>query len=117
MTGLARYEMLIDGKLCDPNEGCLRPSINPVTEDVWAGFPEATAADVDRAVQAAQRAFEDGPWRRMSPAERGKRLKKLGQLIAPKAELLGRAETTDTGMLYRKTRWRAQPPADPFVMR
>jgi aldehyde dehydrogenase (NAD+) len=107
MGTLTRYRMFIDGKLVEPTGGRVVVSVNPSTEEPWAEFPDAAPEDVDRAVEAAHRAFEDGPWRHMPPAERGKRIRKLGELIRPLAEALGRTETTDTGKLYRETRWQA----------
>jgi acyl-CoA reductase-like NAD-dependent aldehyde dehydrogenase len=56
-------------------------SINPATEEVWAHFAEASAADVDEAVKAAHEAFENGPWRRMSPRDRGKALRRIADRI------------------------------------
>jgi acyl-CoA reductase-like NAD-dependent aldehyde dehydrogenase len=102
-----RYGMFIDGRRVDPVSGRVIVSIDPSTEEPWAEFPDASESDVDLAVRAAHRAFEEGPWRRMPPAERGKRIRRFAELIRPHAERLGRAETTDTGKLYRETRWQA----------
>ena len=59
MTELARYQMLIDGKWLDAEDGQRFESFNPATGEAWATIPEATANDVDRAVRAAHRAFAD----------------------------------------------------------
>ena len=104
---LVRYRMLINGQWRDSHAGRFITSVNPATEEEWAEFPDATAGDVDAAVTAAHEAFENGPWRGMPPAERGRRLRKLAERVTPLAERLGQTETTDTGKLYRETRWQA----------
>lgn len=107
MTEHRRYQMFIDGKWEDASDGGVFESINPATEDVWAHLPEATVDDVDRAVAAAHRAFEHGPWPRMTATERGRCLRRLAACIAPLAQELARVETTDTGKLLRETSWQA----------
>jgi len=101
------YRMFIDGGWRDAADGGTFASINPATEESFAQVPEATAADVDAAVMAAHRAFEEGPWPRMKPAERGRHLRRLAECVRPHTEMLGRTETTDTGKLFRETRWQA----------
>ena len=64
MTDLTRYQMLIDGVWTDTGDGGAFESMNPATGEAWAVIPEATAADVDQAVQAAHHAFTEGPWSR-----------------------------------------------------
>ncbi|MGE3231242.1 MAG: aldehyde dehydrogenase [Hyphomicrobium sp.] len=108
---MKQFRMLIDGKLVEAEGGKSFPSLNPATGEPWATMPEASAADVDRAVEAAQRAFE-GPWRRTTATERGRYLRKLADLVAANAEALGRIETTDTGKLFKETRWQANYVAD-----
>lgn len=107
MTEYRRYRMFIDGEWRDASDGGTFESINPTTEEVWSLVPEATAEDVNRAVEAAHRAFESGPWPRMAAAERGRFLRKLAQCVAPLSQALARVETTDTGKLLRETTWQA----------
>ena len=114
MTDLARYQMLIDGAWVDAGDGGTFESMNPATGEAWAVIPEATAADVDRAVQAAHRAFTDGPWSRATPTERGRSLRRLADLLADRSEQLGRTETVDTGKMLKETRWQAKYIADFF---
>lgn len=78
-------------------------SIDPYTEKPWAIVPEATRADVDDAVAAARSAFE-GDWGRLSGRERGRLLRRLGDLIEEHAEDLAIAETRDNGKLLREMR-------------
>ncbi|RJT41631.1 aldehyde dehydrogenase [Mesorhizobium waimense] len=79
-------------------------SIDPSTGMPWARMPAATAADVDRAVEAAHRALRSGPWASMTATARGKLLVKLGDLVAANAGRLAELETHDTGKIIRETR-------------
>lgn len=114
MVDLKHCQMLIDGAWVDAEDGQKFESINPSTGEAWATAPIAGAADVDRAVQAAHRAFSEGPWSKTTATERGKMLRKLGDLLAGKSEDLGRAETVDTGKMFKETRWQAAYIADFF---
>ena len=62
MSELKHYQMLIDGQWVDSEDGKTFESVNPANGQAWATIPEATAADVDRAVKAAHRAFSEGEW-------------------------------------------------------
>ncbi|MDG1801270.1 MAG: aldehyde dehydrogenase [Paracoccaceae bacterium] len=114
MSDLQSFQMLIDGQWVDAGDGGSFTSINPSTGVEWARIPEATADDVDRAVRAADRAFNTGPWADMTPTQRGKCLRNLGDLLADKSEELGRIETRDTGKMLKETRWQAQYIAEFF---
>lgn len=114
MTDVKRYKMLIDGEWVDASDGGTFDSVNPATGQVWSRVPEATAADVDRAVRAADRAFCTGSWASMLPTQRGKCLRKLGDLLAERSEQLGRTESIDTGKMLKETRWQAKYIAEFF---
>ena len=114
MTDLKHFKMLIDGDWVDASDGALFESLDPTTGKVWAMIPEATADDVDRAVQAADRALNHGPWSTMTATQRGQCLRKLGDLLVDKAEAFGRVETIDTGKLLRETQWQAKYVAEFF---
>ncbi|MGY8793613.1 MAG: aldehyde dehydrogenase [Woeseiales bacterium] len=107
MTALKNYQMYIDGQWVDAEGGDSFTSVNPATGEEWARIPAATAADVDRAVNAAHRAFTSGPWSTMLPTERGALLRNLAELMKKHSEMLGRTETVDTGKLFTETRWQA----------
>jgi acyl-CoA reductase-like NAD-dependent aldehyde dehydrogenase len=100
--------MLIDGDWVPSSDGRTFPSINPATGEAWAEIPEASAADVDRAVRAAHRACHEGPWSRMSATARGHCLRRLADLLADRSEHLGEIETRDTGKMFKETRWQAK---------
>jgi len=114
MPKLTRYKMFIDGQWADASDGKTFESINPATGEAWSEVPEATAADVNRAVEAAHRAFKQGEWANALPTARGKYLRKLGDLLAAKSEELGRVETIDTGKMLKETRWQAKYIAEFF---
>ena len=64
---LDRDTFFIDGEWAAPAGGELLEVVSPHTEEVVATVPEGTMADIDAAVAAARRAFDEGPWPRMSP--------------------------------------------------
>ncbi len=101
------YGMLIDGAWVQAADGATFDSSDPSNGQVWARIPEATVADIDRAVRAAEHAMREGPWSQMTPTARGKTLRKLGNLMAEHSENLGRIETRDTGKMFKETRWQS----------
>ena len=114
MANVKSYQMLINGEWVNASNGAMFESINPTNGQVWSKVPEATETDVDDAVNAAHRAFSTGPWSKMTPTERGKCLRKLGDLLAEKSEPLGRTESVDTGKMLKETRWQAKYIAEFF---
>jgi len=114
MSDIRSYKMLIDGDWVAASDGAMFDSVNPTNGKVWSRVPEATEADVDRAVTAAHRAFSIGPWAKMTPTERGKCLRRLAELLADKSEELGRTESIDTGKMLKETRWQAKYIAEFF---
>ncbi len=94
---IRQTKMLIDGKWVDSASGKTFETLNPATGEVIARVAEGDKADVDKAVIAARRAFEKGPWRKMNARERGKLLYKLADLIEKNKEELAMLETLDNG--------------------
>jgi aldehyde dehydrogenase (NAD+) len=92
-----RLKMYIDGQWCDSVSGETFYTINPATTEKIAEIPRGNAEDIDRAVKAARNAFESPEWREMVPAERGRMLYKMSQLIREQKDELARLETLDTG--------------------
>ncbi len=106
MTKLKQYKMFIDGEWVDSDTKKTFETLNPENNKPWAIVPEASANDVDRAVKAAQKAFE-GEWPKLLPRERGKYLRAIADKLRKNAELLGEIETIDTGKLFRETKKQA----------
>ncbi|TVT48807.1 aldehyde dehydrogenase [Amycolatopsis rhizosphaerae] len=96
------YAMLIDGKWRDASDGATFPSVNPFDGQAWAHVPDATPQDIDDAVTAARRAFEDGPWARTTPLQRATLLRRFGDLIKDNADELARIQVRENGKLIRE---------------
>ncbi len=93
------YQLYIDGQWCDPQSGAWFESTEPFSGRAWARIPSGNAADVERAVRAAWRAFEDEAWSGLSATQRGALLRKLAALIERDAQSLGEIEQRDNGKL------------------
>tara|TARA_B100001115_G_scaffold6362_1_gene4825 strand:+ start:820 stop:2301 length:1482 start_codon:yes stop_codon:yes gene_type:complete len=106
MSKLKQYKMYIDGNWVASETKKTFETLNPENNKPWAVVPEASAKDVDRAVRAAQKAFE-GEWPKLLPRERAKFLRAIGDKLRENAELLGEIETIDTGKLFRETKKQA----------
>ena len=94
-------KLLINNQWVGSASGKTFPTVNPATGTEICRVAEADAADVDKAVQAAREAFDQGPWRRMAASERGRLLNKLADLIEKNADELARLEALDNGKPYR----------------
>ena len=90
-------QMLINGRWVDSVSGKTFPSYDPSTGEVLATVAEGDQADIDLAVKAARKAFEVGPWRKMSPSERGRLIWKLADLIEQHLEEFALLESLDNG--------------------
>jgi acyl-CoA reductase-like NAD-dependent aldehyde dehydrogenase len=93
------YQYYAGGRWHDPASGRWIDSENPAIGEVWARIPDCNAEDVDRAVRAAHDCFFKGPWGRMHPAERGRLIRRIGDVIVKNADRLGQVETRDNGKL------------------
>jgi aldehyde dehydrogenase (NAD+) len=93
--------LLIGGKWLDSVSGKTFATVNPANGETICQVAEGDKADVDLAVKAARKAFEEGPWARMAAAERGRLLYKLADLIEANKEELAALEALDNGKPYR----------------
>ena len=96
---LPRLDMYIGGEWVKPASGEYFETVDPFTAQPWAMVARGGAADADRAIQAAHKAFKEGPWGKMHPSERGKLIYRLGQLIEEHADALAEIEVRDNGRL------------------
>jgi len=87
----------IDGAFCDAADGGKFETINPATGEVICGVGHCTGADVDRAVAAARRVFNDGRWSRAAPEYRKEVLLKLAALVRQHTHELAVLESIDSG--------------------
>lgn len=99
---MERFQHYIDGAFEDG--GKTFDSLDPATGAPWARMPDAGAVDVDRAVRAADRAFNAPEWAGLTASARGKLLLRLAELVAEAAPRLAEMETRDTGKIIRETR-------------
>jgi aminomuconate-semialdehyde/2-hydroxymuconate-6-semialdehyde dehydrogenase len=95
--------LFIDNQWVEATGGRTFDDLNPATEEVIARIAEATPEDVDRAVRAARRAFDEGPWRTMRAADRSALLRKVGELILARKDELVRLESMDNGKPVRES--------------
>src|SRR5437899_2971638 len=101
--------LLIGGQWIDGSKKF--DTINPATGEVLTQIVEASAEDVDRAVAAARRAFEDrsGPWRKFSASERGRLIWRLADLVEKNIDELAELETLDNGKPIFESRYVDMP--------
>jgi len=90
-------KMLIDGKWVDSVSGKTFPSYDPSTGEVLAQVAEGDRQDIELAVKAARKAFESGPWRKLTPSERGRLIWKIADLIDSRTEEFAYLESLDNG--------------------
>src|SRR3954463_15697260 len=96
------YQLFIDGQWVDSTSGKTFKTPNPATGETLAEVAEADKADIDKAVEAARRAYE-GKWSKMSARDRGRMLYKLSQLIEEHSAELAQLETQDNGKPIRES--------------
>src|ERR1700732_492744 len=89
--------LLIDGKWVDAKSGQTFPVYNPASGEVMHQCAAGDKADIDLAVKAARRAFEEGPWSRLTHGQRGKLIWKLADLIEEHLEEFAQLESLDNG--------------------
>ncbi|WP_217576511.1 aldehyde dehydrogenase family protein, partial [Streptomyces sp. GbtcB7] len=94
---VAPGSLFIDGQWEPATAGVTRELLDPATGQVATTVAEADEADAERAVAAAHRAFEHGPWPRMSPRERGRILLRAADLLRRRAEEFAELESYDVG--------------------
>jgi len=98
---VSEYPMLVGGGPAGALAGRTYDSVDPYTGQPWARVPDAGADDVDAAVAAARAALA-GDWGALTATQRGKLLRRLGDLIAREADRLAELETRDNGKLLRE---------------
>jgi betaine-aldehyde dehydrogenase len=96
-TSAKRYSLYIDGQFVDSTADNWLDVIDPSTQEIIARVPDGTAADIDRAVAAARRAFESSPWKDTSAQERGRILFRLAQIVRDHAAEWAELETRNNG--------------------
>ena len=101
----SEQNLYIGGKWVPAQSGKTFPTFDPSTGSLLAEVAEADRTDIDRAVKAARRALDEGPWRnKLTASERGKLIWRLADLIEQRAEVLAQLDSLDTGKPFTTTR-------------
>jgi phenylacetaldehyde dehydrogenase len=90
-------KMLINGQWVNAISGKTFPTYNPATGEVLAQVAEGDSADIEQAVKAARKAFDHGPWRKLTASERGRLIWKLSDLLEAHTEEFAYLESLDNG--------------------
>jgi acyl-CoA reductase-like NAD-dependent aldehyde dehydrogenase len=99
---MADYQLFINGETCDAASGDTFATYNPSTGEKIADVAKAGKEDAVRAIEAARKAFDEGPWPKLSGAERAAKLRKIAELINVNAAELAELESLDGGGTIRK---------------
>jgi betaine-aldehyde dehydrogenase len=98
------YQLLIDGKSVPAASGKTFDTVSPTTNLAIGRVPQAGLEDVERAVLAARRAFDSGPWPRMTPQERARVCHRIGALLRERVDEIARLETMNCGKIIVESR-------------
>lgn len=100
-----KNQLFIDGEYCAAASGHVFDVVDPSNRQVFAQVARGGPDDIDRAVKAARRAFDEGPWPRLSGAERAAVLHRMGDAIAARRDELARLEVQDNGKPLPEALW------------
>lgn len=101
---MREYQLLIDGQFVPAADGQMFESVNPFTGQPIARVARGKKADIDKAVAAARKAFDEGPWPRLSGEERGRILKGIAEKIEAASADLVSLMVEESGSTYRKAK-------------
>ncbi|MGP6175864.1 5-carboxymethyl-2-hydroxymuconate semialdehyde dehydrogenase [Microbacterium sp. A196] len=104
----------IDGEFVDSLDGDTFDVIDPVTNEVYIKAASGKVADIDRAVAAAKRAFDEGPWPKMLPRERSRVLHKIADIVESRDQRLAELESFDSGLPITQALGQARRAAENF---
>ena len=103
----SRQELFIGGQFRAPRSASYLQSFDPTTGKPWYEFAEANAEDVDAAIASATEAFHSTAWRRITPTERGKLVRRLAELVLEHADELALICTLEEGKTLPESRGEA----------
>ena len=104
----------IDGERVESVSGETFDVLEPVGNTVYTRAASGDKADIDRAVAAAARAFEDGPWPRMKNRERARILNRIADIVESRDQELAAMESFDSGLPITQAKGQAQRAAENF---
>ena len=99
MSNIHTFQYFSNNNWYNPIAGNYFGSENPADGKVWANIRNCDQVDINKAVTAAKAAFYEGPWGKMHASERGRLLRRIGDVISKNADQLGKIETQDNGKL------------------
>jgi 5-carboxymethyl-2-hydroxymuconic-semialdehyde dehydrogenase len=109
-----RIQHYIDGQFVDSLDGDTFDVIDPVTNEVYITAASGKVADIDRAVAAAKRAFDEGPWPKMLPRERSRVLHRIADIVESRDQRLAELESFDSGLPITQALGQARRAAENF---
>ncbi|CAN5253713.1 aldehyde dehydrogenase family protein [soil metagenome] len=98
------YKLVIDGQLVDSATGETFETVSPANNEIVGRVAKASPEDVNRAVAAARKAFDDGRWSRMPPIERANRMRRVANILRERVDELARIETLNCGKIIVESR-------------
>lgn len=104
----------INGEFVDSLDGATFDVIEPVSNEVYIKSASAGIEDVNRAVAAAKRSFDEGPWSRMLPRERSRILHRIADIVESRDERLAELESFDSGLPIKQALGQARRAAENF---
>jgi 5-carboxymethyl-2-hydroxymuconic-semialdehyde dehydrogenase len=110
----SRIQHYIDGKFVDSVDGATFDVLDPVSNETYATAAAGQKADIDLAVAAAKRAFDEGPWPRLLPRERSRILHRIADAVEAQDQRLAELETFDTGLPITQALGQARRAAENF---
>ena len=110
----AKIQHYIDGEFVDSIEGGTFDVLDPVSNETYVQAAAGNEADVDRAVAAAKRAFDEGPWPRMLPRERSRVLHRIADIVESRDARLAELEAFDSGLPITQALGQARRAAENF---
>lgn len=109
------YKLYIDGQYVPAEKGNMVDVINPANNQPFAKVYRGTKEDCEKAIRAARKAFDEGPWSKMSAKDRSKLLLKAARILERRAEEFSVIETLECGKNYGSCRyWEAPMAVDAF---
>ncbi len=109
-----KIQHFIDGKFVDSLDGDTFDVVEPVSNEVYITSASAKPADVDLAVAAAKKAFDEGPWPRMLPRERSRILHRVADIVESRDQVLAELESWDSGLPITQALGQARRAAENF---
>lgn len=114
MPAINTYNNYIDGSWEEPTTGEYLERKSPLNGEVTSRYPGSGEQDVKEAIEAAENSFRNGPWRNLSPSDKGRIMITIAEKLEEKSQELGQIETYENGKIYRNSVGEIKKAADYF---